>query len=432
MEVDTYKLMEERERIRERKSVRESESVSGVRDSPRATENVEGEVLARPRKSVRKGGFEVESKSFEVEVEEKRGRLQATIVERKRGISSWIRLGPASLGLFLDCLVLCIEDVRTAKWLDVVDLENKRFSIFIPKGRGAKGGWVSMVETLRRLGCANRGMTSQKKKEPRLKPSMAKTFTEVIKMLRGKIEQQSGWRSQRRSCARNLNKLDHYVVGIWNPSAAKGDGLRKAEQAIKLGSISVRGIFLRLEKWRPETGCLREGENKSEAWVRVVGLPVSLWERDILRRIGEECGGFLAVDSQTKKMEELQWARPVISGDGRKEREVCRNGRGGWGEACTRAGERVMEAKDGSRLEALLLHADGTRGQSSGSGQVTTPIRSFDGPLGGPQGSGGLTLLGLAEPLGALRNQSPLGSFPSRTPYALMAAYFWVVVLEDL
>ena len=175
------------------------------------TKNVEGEVLARSGKSFRKGGFGVESKSFEVEVEEKRGRLQATIVERKRGISSWIRLGPASLGLFLDCLVLCIEDVRTAKWvrkwqengrayslvrnhnkggcflrLDVVDLENKRFSIFIPKGRGAKGGWVLMVETLRRLGCANGGMISQKEEEPRLKPSMVKTFAEVVKMPRGK------------------------------------------------------------------------------------------------------------------------------------------------------------------------------------------------------------------------------------------------------
>ena len=179
--------MEERDRVRERKSVRESESVGGVRDSPRAIENVEGEVLTRPEKNVKKGGFRVESKSFEVEVEEKRGRLQATIVERKRGISSWIRLGPTSLGLFLDCLVLCIEDVRMAKWvrkwqeckrayslvrdnnkggcflrLNVVDLENKRFSIFIPKERGANDGWVSMVETLRRLGCANRGMTNQK------------------------------------------------------------------------------------------------------------------------------------------------------------------------------------------------------------------------------------------------------------------------------
>lgn len=76
--------MEERERVRERKSVRESESVGGVRDFLRATENVEGEVLARPGKSVRKGGFGVESKSFEVEVEEKRGGLQATIVEREK------------------------------------------------------------------------------------------------------------------------------------------------------------------------------------------------------------------------------------------------------------------------------------------------------------------------------------------------------------
>ena len=109
--------MEERERVRERKTARESKSVDGVRDSPRATKNVEGEVYARPGKSVRKGGFGVESKSFEVEVEEKRGRLQATIVERKRGISSWIRLGPASLGLFLECLVMSIEDVRAAKWV---------------------------------------------------------------------------------------------------------------------------------------------------------------------------------------------------------------------------------------------------------------------------------------------------------------------------
>ena len=172
-------------------------------------------------------------------------------MERKKEISSWIRLGPASLGLFLDCLVLCIEDVRTAKWvrkwqknkkayslvrdnnkggcflrLDVVDLENKRFSIFIPKGRGANGGWVSMVETLRRLGCANRGMTNQKEEDPRLKPSTTKTFAKVIKMLRGKDRATIRVEVTKKELCRNLNKLDHYVVGIWNPSAAKGDGLR--------------------------------------------------------------------------------------------------------------------------------------------------------------------------------------------------------------
>ena len=92
--------------------------------------------------------------------------------------------------------------------------------------------------------------------------------------------------------------------------------LIEAGQAIKLGSISVGGIFLHLEKWRSETRYLREGENKSEAWVWVVGLPVSLWERDILRMIGEECGGFLAVDSQTEKMEELQCAQLLVKRNG--------------------------------------------------------------------------------------------------------------------
>ena len=71
--------MEERERVRERKNVREKDS-GGDRGS---TETVEGESHARPGENVRKGGFDVESKTFEVEVEEKRSRLQATIVERK-------------------------------------------------------------------------------------------------------------------------------------------------------------------------------------------------------------------------------------------------------------------------------------------------------------------------------------------------------------
>ena len=170
--------MEESERERARE--RESKSDRGERVILRASEGVEGDVLSGSRKSLRKSSFGVESKTCEVEVEEKKGKLQATIVERKRGISSWIKLGPESLGLFVECLVLCIKDMRIGKWERkwkekgranslvrdenkegcflqlgvVVDLEKKRFNIFIPKGRGVKGGWASMAETLRRLGVA--------------------------------------------------------------------------------------------------------------------------------------------------------------------------------------------------------------------------------------------------------------------------------------
>ena len=44
--------------------------------------------------SKRKGKcFGVESKVFEVEVEKRRGKTLLFIVESKRGVSSWVRLG---------------------------------------------------------------------------------------------------------------------------------------------------------------------------------------------------------------------------------------------------------------------------------------------------------------------------------------------------
>ena len=64
------------------------------------SESVEGAVLLGPRDSLRKGRFSMESKTFKIEVEEKKGKMQAMIVERKRGISSWIRMGPEILGFF--------------------------------------------------------------------------------------------------------------------------------------------------------------------------------------------------------------------------------------------------------------------------------------------------------------------------------------------
>ncbi|WJZ92996.1 hypothetical protein VitviT2T_011962 [Vitis vinifera] len=177
--------------------------------------------------------------------------------------------------------------------------------------------------------------------------------------------------------------------------------LAEAEKALKIGGISVGGSLLRLEKWRPELGCLMDGEKRSKAWVCIVGLPVSLWDRAILRRIWEECGGFLAVDSETEKLEDLQWARILVKLNGEKPpnvvevwaEDLCYEVTLWWeirpilrtamarksgnivgtegevgGEAITRAVERVRGKDDAPRLEDLLRPADGTRGQTSGSG----------------------------------------------------------------
>ncbi|RVW17301.1 Nuclear pore complex protein NUP85 [Vitis vinifera] len=148
----------------------------------------EGEGFVGVRSRAKKGGFGVESKWFDVEVREQKGKEQVLIVERKGGISSWVRLGPNSIGSFIDGLEACIGNAGTGIWekqwkdsgrsflwcvaktrgvvirLGVTDMGNKRFSIFIPKGNGSKNGWVLMAGLLRRLGCLRQGNEATSKR----------------------------------------------------------------------------------------------------------------------------------------------------------------------------------------------------------------------------------------------------------------------------
>ncbi|RVW71875.1 hypothetical protein CK203_058388 [Vitis vinifera] len=50
----------------------------------------------------------------------------------------------------------------------------------------------------------------------------------------------------------------------------------------------------------------------NEAWVRVVGLPLHLWSREVFKRIDDGCGGFVAVDEDIDSLTELQWAQILV------------------------------------------------------------------------------------------------------------------------
>ena len=52
--------------------------------------------------------------------------------------------------------------------------------------------------------------------------------------------------------------------------------------------------------------------------MRVVGLPLHLWSREVFKRIGECCGGFVAVDEETAFFSQLQWARILVKASGKK------------------------------------------------------------------------------------------------------------------
>ena len=90
------------------------------------------------------------------------------------------------------------------------------------------------------------------------------------------------------------------------------DSSKEARRVPDSGRRSFKGGFLPLEWWRPESGCIRCKGAMQETCIRVVGLPLHLWTPEILKKIGDAYGGFLALDKVTALRTEVMWPRMLI------------------------------------------------------------------------------------------------------------------------
>ncbi|RVX21574.1 hypothetical protein CK203_002339 [Vitis vinifera] len=136
----------------------------------------------------------------------------------------------------------------------VRDLEAKRFSLVFPEGRGLIGGWVLLAEKLRSLG---------------------------IHLL------------------------------------AENKAVRRSRKSVAKRKPTCSGQTFQLERWGPEAGCFRHGVHTNLCWVRAVGLPLNFWNREVFRKLGDSCGGLVAVDEDTTNFSQLQWARILVKSDGK-------------------------------------------------------------------------------------------------------------------
>ena len=163
-------------------------------------------------KEVPRGGrvwFAVESKSFEILIDEVGGKLRGCIWERSKGITSWIRFGDVSLCRLLAGIETCCRGRDEKGWshaweeegrkyrlesrsnevgrfllCSVHDLEAKRFSLIFLEGKGMFGGWNILAEKLREarvvpIGGLKTSLYSEvQKKEKELEP---RTYADVAK-----------------------------------------------------------------------------------------------------------------------------------------------------------------------------------------------------------------------------------------------------------
>ena len=180
------------------------------------------------------------------------------------------------------------------------------------------------------------------------------------------------------------------------------ENLEEARRVVSSGNRTMEGVQVGLDFWSPRSGCWTEEEKAKEIWVRLFGLPVSLWSPEILKKVGDECGGFITADEQTKTLGELQWARilvrgrgdarpsvleveveeevyeialwwecrPVIRRSSRQADDRCSSEVGG--EESSRAEKRVTKGRVSGRLENLHSSGDGTGGQRADLGRAAS------------------------------------------------------------
>ena len=90
----------------------------------------------------------------------------------------------------------------------------------------------------------------------------------------------------------------------------------EARRILREGTGSFEGLPISFREWGKDVGCTDGRERSKSVWVRLLGLPLHLWSRPILKRIGDSCGGFVVEDENTEFRIDPRWARIRVKWDG--------------------------------------------------------------------------------------------------------------------
>ena len=248
----------------------------------------------------------------------------------------------------------------------VTDGEGKKHWLVFPEGRGVINGWCILAEKIRGLGFKTRQENSHRRTATVDQLKMGEKSTSTRKNLGlcvgksalkdvaegGKSGINAVW-VEVGDCihGKALGSLEFCLIGRWKtqpvPYPRPGEletwlrdawrlneGMKlmflkedlmllkfkspeEAKWVLESGRRCFVGGRLQLDWWSPETGCIRSRGLVQEAWIRVVGLPLHLWTPEILKKIGDACGGFVTEDKETEMKMEMKWARMLIKLEGK-------------------------------------------------------------------------------------------------------------------
>ena len=189
----------------------------------------------------------MDSKSFEISMDVFGEKLKGIIVERSKGLTSWIKFGSLSLccllegveaycrGEFVQRFVKSWEDGGRKFKLEsraneagrfllsfVVDSETKRHCLMFPKGKGIMGGWVFLAEKLRSLRVSTRdeprGISTFYRTECRVGVSEGKAKNSYVDAVKTRVRRlgEAVWlQLGEKDVLSGREFLDRCMVGRW-------------------------------------------------------------------------------------------------------------------------------------------------------------------------------------------------------------------------
>ena len=245
------------------------------------------------------------------------------------------------------------------------DVDGKKHKLFFPEGRGFLNGWALLAEKLRGMGIKRqeeiplsriKAVPTKEERIVRNGPSKVEVPCGGPPVVKARVdgnrkEDNTAWVDVGDcSSGKALGLLQWCLIGKWETRAEPtpgekmvkiwgrevwrlNEGLRvatlneellflefdsqeEANRVLVSGRRNFRGRVLQLERWNPYYGCIRNKGSAQEEWVRLVGLPLHLWKTEVLKKIGDACGGFVAIDKNTERRMELRWARILIKSIG--------------------------------------------------------------------------------------------------------------------
>jgi hypothetical protein len=74
------------------------------------------------------------------------------------------------------------------------------------------------------------------------------------------------------------------------------------------------GMIRSIQKWKQEFHWEDQKIHSPQGWIKIIGLPLNMWNYHTFKIIGSMCGGLIEVDEETKAATQLRYARLRVHG----------------------------------------------------------------------------------------------------------------------